>query len=191
MGSIAGEGAIRAVERSDAPALQAFHRRLSSRSVFLRHLGAKDALTDEEARWLVGVDHGDREAFVVVIGAEIIGIGRYDALAWSHGNERIAEVAFVVLDDHQGQGWGSRLLSAIVAVARDRGFTALVAEVLPGNGRMIAVFEHCGLPCRMEHDIGTVHVTLDLTDGTGLGFHEPAAPRARVHEIPRTCCAGQ
>jgi len=37
-----------------------------------------------------------------------------------------------------------------------------VAEVLPGNKAMLAVFARAGLPMRQRREGGVVHVTLDL-----------------------------
>ena len=44
-----------------------------------------------------------------------------------------AEVAFVVIDDYQGQGIGAALLRHLAAIARSAGLKELVAEVLPEN----------------------------------------------------------
>ncbi len=140
----------------------AFHERLSDRSIYQRHLSAKTSLSPDEARWLMDVDHVDREAYVVVEGADIWGVGRFDVLPPSASGDLAAEIAFVVRDDHQGEGWGTRLLQAIIEAARKRGVTQLLAEVMPGNGRMLTVFEHAGVPVAIDHVRGCVQVRLDM-----------------------------
>ena len=50
----------------------------------------------------------------------------------------------------------------LVAIARDAGLKALVAEVLPENAPMLKVFERCGLTMTTRREAGVVHVTLDL-----------------------------
>ena len=50
----------------------------------------------------------------------------------------------------------------LVAIARDAGLKALVAEVLPENTPMLKVFERCGLAMTTRREAGVVHVTLKL-----------------------------
>ena len=87
----------------------------------------------------------------------IIGGGRYFVV-----RPGVAEVAFVVVDDCQGQGLGSALLRHLVAIARGAGLTQLEAEVLPENRPMLTVFEKSGLPVGTRREGGAVHVTLEL-----------------------------
>ncbi|MGE5165551.1 MAG: N-acetyltransferase family protein [Sphingobacteriales bacterium] len=56
-----------------------------------------------------------------------------------------AEVAFVVVDDYQGQGIGAILLRHLAALAREAGLKEFTAEVLPDNTPMLKVFERSGL----------------------------------------------
>lgn len=73
-----------------------------------------------------------------------------------------AEVAFLVTDDWQGRGLGSMMLSRLAQDAEQRGVSTLVAEVLPGNRPMIAVFERCGYPVAVRWDAHGVEVEIDL-----------------------------
>src|SRR3712207_8225606 len=52
------------------------------------------------------VDHDTRVAFVLVLGDQVIGVGRYDRYPGTDD----AEVAFLIEDAHQGRGLGSVLL---------------------------------------------------------------------------------
>ena len=58
--------------------------------------------------------------------------------------QREAEVAFVVGDEHQGRGIGTVLLEHLAAAARERGITRFVAETLADNRRMLGVFRDAG-----------------------------------------------
>ena len=60
------------------------------------------ALSDRDVERFTHVDHVDRVAFVVTVGDEIIGVGRYDRI----DELGEAEVAFLVEDAHQGRGVG-------------------------------------------------------------------------------------
>jgi hypothetical protein len=39
-----------------------------------------------------------------------------------------------------------------------------VADTLPENSRMLAVFHHADVPCRSSHSDGVVHLELALDD---------------------------
>jgi GNAT superfamily N-acetyltransferase len=73
-------------------------------------------LSASDARHFANVDHRRRVAFVVTLGDDIVGIGRYEQL-----DDTSAEVAFNVSDAHQGRGLGSVLLEHL---APPRGRTA-------------------------------------------------------------------
>lgn len=74
----------------------------------------------------------------------------------------MAEAAFTVEEDFQGQGLASRLLAALVTLARRHGLVRLEAEVLAGNAPMLVVFERSGLPLRRRRERGVIHLDLDL-----------------------------
>jgi RimJ/RimL family protein N-acetyltransferase len=90
----------------------------------------------------------------------IIGGGRYIVLQPGQ-----AEVAFMVLDQHQRQGIGAKLLHHLMVIAREAGLTELVAEVLSDNLPMMTVFERSEVPFRKMHGPQSVHITLSLSDG--------------------------
>lgn len=73
-----------------------------------------------------------------------------------------AELAFTVVDEHQGQGIASALLRHLVTLARAAGLHELIAEVLPDNGAMLQVFERSGLELKRQRESGIVHLTLQL-----------------------------
>lgn len=150
---------IRPIRPSDAEALQSFHLAQSERSTYFRFFHPLDRLPPRDLERLVGVDHRDRVALVAVEGAaeRIIGVARYDRI-----DPDTAEVAFNVADAHQGRGLGSVLLEHLAAAARERGVRRFVAEVLPANGRMLAVFRDAGYDVRQQAEEGVVAVSFDI-----------------------------
>ncbi|GEL93786.1 bifunctional acetate--CoA ligase family protein/GNAT family N-acetyltransferase [Cellulomonas composti] len=153
---------VRPIRPSDADALQAFHVAQSERSTYLRFFAHLERLSDRDLARLVTVDHQDRVALVATVqddeGVErIIGVARFDRVG---GDE--AEVAFNVADAHQGRGVGSVLLEHLAAAARERGVRRFVAEVLPQNGRMIAVFRDAGYAVRQHAEDGVVALSFDI-----------------------------
>src|SRR5262249_24544911 len=73
-----------------------------------------------------------------------------------------AEVAFTVEENYQGRGIAGRLLRHLAGIARECGMLRFVADVLPQNKAMLAVFARSGLPMRQQRQSGTVHLTLEL-----------------------------
>ncbi len=155
---------VRPLRRTDADALQAFHVGQSERSTYLRFFAPLERLSERDLARLVDVDHVDRVALVAVSGGteaededQIIGVARYDRIGTDE-----AEVAFNIADAHQGRGLGSVLLEHLAAAARERGVRRFVAEVLPQNGRMIAVFKDAGYEVRQRTEDGIVAVGFDI-----------------------------
>ncbi len=150
---------VRPIRTEDAAALQAFHMGQSERSTYYRFFYALDRLPAKDLEHLVTVDHRDRVALVAVTGADerIIGVARYDRV-----DSDTAEVAFNVADQHQGRGLGSVLLEHLAAAARERGVRRFAAEVLPANGRMLAVFRDAGYELRQRSGEGVVAVSFDI-----------------------------
>jgi GNAT superfamily N-acetyltransferase len=61
-------------------------------------------------------------------------------------------VAFVVADEYQHHGIGTRLLELLAEAARQRGITAFFAQTLAENRRMLDVFFHSGYPVTTQSD---------------------------------------
>jgi RimJ/RimL family protein N-acetyltransferase len=142
----------------DAGSLLRFHHGLSPESIYLRFFGVHPELTEKELYRFTHVDHRDREALVAVVEGEIVGVARFDRL--EHDDE--AEVALVIADSWQGRGLGSVLFDRLTDRARRLGVIRFVAETLPQNRRMLAVFQHSGLPVETRFDGGVIHVTIEL-----------------------------
>ena len=103
---------VRPIRPDDRDRLVAFHSRLSERTVYLRYFAPHPTLSERDLDRFTHVDHGDRVALVAQLGADLIGVGRYDRI---DGGTDDAEVAFVVDDAHQGRGIGSVLLEHLAA----------------------------------------------------------------------------
>ena len=139
---------------------------LDPQSIYTRLFSYRKELTEAGLNRIMSVDPATEIALVVTTGAgaEETVIGSARAIASDNGPEgRTAEVAFVVEEDFQGLGIAGRLLGHLAAIARERGFATLEAEVLTENKSMLAVFAKSGLPMRKRQEGGTVHLTLALT----------------------------
>jgi acetyl coenzyme A synthetase (ADP forming)-like protein len=149
---------VRPMRPDDGEALVAFHERLSEDTVYSRFFSAKPRLSAAEVEHFTHVDHNARVALVAELGDQIVAVARYDRTK----EEREAEVAFVVADEHQGRGIATVLLEHLAAAARERGITRFVAETLIGNRRMLDVFRTAGFDEAARYDEGVVHVDLAI-----------------------------
>ena len=149
---------VRPISPSDGDALVRFHEGLTNETARLRFFILHPHLTPNEVERFTHVDHHDREALVVLDGAQILAVGRFDRLPGTDD----AEVAFVVADEWQGHRVGTYLLEQLAHRARAEGVTRFVAEMLSENHRMRQVFGRSGLLVESETEAGVVHVVLDL-----------------------------
>lgn len=158
---------LRPVSPDDAEALQKMHEGQSQDSIYFRYFTYKSQLSAKELERFTVVDYVDRVAFVILLGDELLGIGRYDRL--SESTE--AEVAFNIADAHQGRGLGSILMEHLAAAARENGIRSFVAEVLPENRKMLTVFQAAGFDIKRSFEDGVVVVEF------------PVDPTARVRAV--------
>ena len=138
----------------------------ASESLYRRFFAAKREFRKREVSFFVDVDFVNHVALVAVTkeggqGA-IVGGGRYVVVRPGQ-----AEVAFVVIDEYQGQGIGAALMRHLAAIARHSGPGELIAEVLSENAAMLKVFEKSGLKMSglkmsAKHEGPVVHLTLTL-----------------------------
>ncbi len=152
---------IRALQPDDRAGLLTAVDHTSARSLYLRFFGERHHFTDKEIAFFLDVDFTSHVALVATAEHEgervIVGGARY--IVTRPGQ---AEVAITVIDSCQGQGVGGILMHHLVSLARRRGLTELVAEVLSDNARMLKLFARCGLPLSMKREAEAIHVVLQL-----------------------------
>ncbi len=164
---------LRPIRPDDGDRLVTFFHRWSAETVYRRFFTVRSDLTSTEVDRFVNVDYDDRVAIVAELGGEMVALARYDRLP----DTDEAEVAFVVEDAHQGRGLGSVLLEHLAAAARERGIGSFLAEVLPGNRRMVGVFTDAGYVARREYGDGVVRLSFPI-EPTDLS---QSVMRAREH----------
>lgn len=153
--------ALHPMRADDAAPLLRFHESLSRETTHLRFFAVHPRLSASELHRFTHVDHRGREAIVATVDEAIVGVARFDRL----DDPADAEVAFVVADSWQGKGLGSALFERLADRAREVGIATFVADTLPDNRRMQAVFHHAGLPVVSEFRDGVVRFAIDLTGG--------------------------
>ncbi|MGY1690968.1 bifunctional acetate--CoA ligase family protein/GNAT family N-acetyltransferase [Geodermatophilus sp. SYSU D01105] len=149
---------LRPIRPSDAEGLVGLMDRSSDQTRYYRFFGPMKRLSEKDLHRFTHVDHDSRVAFVLVLGDQVIGVGRYDRYPGTDD----AEVAFLIEDAHQGRGLGSVLLEHLGAAARERGIQRFVAEVLAQNNRMVRVFLDAGYTPERTYEEGVVHLTFPI-----------------------------
>jgi GNAT superfamily N-acetyltransferase len=167
---------IRALVPEDRDELAARYGELSSRSRRLRFVSAPAHLSDRLLDHLFDLDYVDRYALVATLvddpGSPSVGVARYIR---SSVDPTRADAAVTVVDDHQGRGIGTLLLTSLVAVAMDNGVEVFTADILWDNGDLLDGLRAVGAQVESgEPGMAKVHVDLPpIHDGVrGSALHE-------------------
>src|SRR3712207_5259588 len=90
---------LRPICPEDADGLVGLMERSSDQTRYYRFFGPMKRLSDKDLHRFTHVDHSDRVAFVVLLGDQLIAVGRYDRLPGTTD----AEIAFLVEDAHRSE----------------------------------------------------------------------------------------
>jgi acyl-CoA hydrolase/GNAT superfamily N-acetyltransferase len=126
---------------SDEFAYRNFFYSLQEKTIYFRFFYKMRTFTHEvvQKQW-ASIDYRQNISIIGLIQKggykEIIAIGSY-----AKEDEGRAEVAFVVREDHQGQGIASYLLERLEDIAKSNGFKSFSATVLRENTAMLSVFK--------------------------------------------------
>lgn len=173
---------VRPVRSSDAGLLLRGFERLSDESRYRRFLCSMPELSESMVRYLTDVDHHDHEAMIAIDPAtgEGLGISRFVRDA---ERPRSAEAAVTVIDEWQGRGLGTALLTALTERARVEGIDRFTCLVLAENREMIELLERIGSAREIDRRPGTVELAVDIPPSEeGLG--------AQLAQVLRTAASG-
>ena len=152
---------IRALRPDDKDDMLAAIGRTGTQSLQRRFFVAKRGFSEKEIAFFMNIDFADHVALVALAEEDgrdvIVGGGRYIVIEPGK-----AEIAFVVIDDYQGQGIGTLLMRHLAVIARKAGLKELIAEVLPENAAMRKVFSKFGFQARRGSDPQVVHLAFTL-----------------------------
>ena len=140
---------IRPTRPSDATIAQQFVRELSPEARRLRFMGAVRELTPRMLERFVCIDHDCGVALIATAsrGGQACQLGecRYAVCPGSDN----CEFAVAVLDTWQRRGLGEHLLSELIGMARNRGLTTMIGDVLASNAAML------GLALKLGFNVST------------------------------------
>ena len=156
---------IRVMRPDDRDRIVAAFAKLEEGTIYTRFFSFLKEIPARALDRIAEIDFVRFAGLVATLGSgadeTVIGGATYAGSIAADG-KRVAEIAFTIQEDYQGQGLATRLLGALVAIARRHGIARFTAEVLARNAAMLAVFERSGLPMRRQRQDGVLHVELDL-----------------------------
>jgi RimJ/RimL family protein N-acetyltransferase len=181
---------VRPIRVTDEPALREMFYALSDETVYHRFFRLVPTMPHQRLQEWLRVDYQREMVLVATSGSvedeAIVAVARYDL----DTRTNLAEVAFVVRDDFQGQGLGTHLLSGLTDAARENGIAGFTASVLADNIAMLRVF-HAAFPhLESRHEDRTFEITMRFE---GVPAPEPAVPSGGVgdgREVQKPRTAG-
>lgn len=151
--------------------LQAVFDGLSTTSRTGRYLVGLPRLSSAMSEALTAVDGHRHVAWLACIEGRPSGIARSIVVA-----PRTVEVAFEVVDEHQGRGLGAALLDTVTTVASVSGVERIRASVLPTNRPSLRLLAQVGLRLRPSDGLLEGEAPLRL-------MHPPRVDRRAVVRV--------
>jgi acyl-CoA hydrolase/GNAT superfamily N-acetyltransferase len=146
---------LRPVKISDEPLLKDFYHSCSEENLYRRFMSVRKSMPHEQLQEFAVIDY-TRDMVILAIIKEneekevVVGVGEYSIDDATH----TADVAFAVIDECQGQGIATELLTYLTHLARKRGLLGFTADVLFDNASMLRVFEKMGFDMKKTVDGG-------------------------------------
>ncbi len=183
---------VRLIRHTDREILRAGFERLSPASRYARFLSPKQALSDDELRYLCDVDHeshlaigaglddtapnpGAPDAVVVPEISVGLAIARFIRLP---DRPNVAEAAIAVADEAHHLGLGKLLFLRLVAAAAERGVERFRCEVLGSNAGMAGLLAQISPERDIEVASGVMSIEIPLPNVT------PTQPPAEPLQSP-------
>jgi acyl-CoA synthetase (NDP forming)/RimJ/RimL family protein N-acetyltransferase len=151
---------LRDIQAQDEAALQRGFLRLSPEEVRMRFMYPLKALTHELAARLTRLDPQREIALVLAERtppgvAQLFGVARASrSPSYRHRPRTDAEFAIVIPKALSGQGFGLRLMQALIARCQGIGIRTLWGDVLAENGAMLALAKKLGFALEKHPDEG-------------------------------------
>ncbi len=148
---------VRPIRPEDAEIEHEFVKGLSPESKYFRFMDTLRELTPQMLARFTQIDYDREMAFIAVTrsgggGEEEIGVCRYI----TNPDGESCEFAVVVADEWHGRGVAGRLMTELIAVAREKRLKQMVGHILASNSRMLAFVEELGFTLSYDPSDPTV-----------------------------------
>jgi acyl-CoA hydrolase/RimJ/RimL family protein N-acetyltransferase len=152
---------LRPLAITDEPGLKDLLYRLSDETSYRRYFGIRRTHSHAELLELIDLDYERNMGLVAVLPAtrELVAYAEYEV----DPATGLADLAFVVRDDWQKRGLGTRLMRRMSEIGRARGLAGFQADVMADNTPMLHVFEKSGLNFQGKLESGAYHLVCRFT----------------------------
>jgi RimJ/RimL family protein N-acetyltransferase len=150
---------LRPAHSADADGIRALFHKMSEEDRFTRFFQRLKYLSNKEVQRLCNLNYETEVAFVSVSGPREHEVVVGQACYFVNPTTNLAETAFMVDPSWQGTGLGSALQRCMAQHAKARGIRGFLAEILPGNERMIALARAGSSTVHSEKVEDVIHVT--------------------------------
>lgn len=159
---------IRPAKENDFMKVKSFMSRLSQESLRMRFMASISEVSEQIIRDLCQGNFKDTGCLLATESEEddskVVGLANYISM----GNNRTAEVAFLIEDSYQGLGISTLLLERLSGIAAANGIIEFEAEVLPDNQQMLNVFKSSGFEIHKVWHSETVHIEFPVDGASSL-----------------------
>lgn len=156
------EVTFRAIKPSDEEEMRRLFYRFSDEGIYARYFGVVGAMPHARMQAYVNVDWTQVMSVVGVTRLgdhrRIVAEARYIRIPGTTS----AEVVFLVDEECQGIGVGTYLFRMLIRLARERGVSEFLADVLFSNIGMMKVFRNVERPVKAVLESGIYHLTIAL-----------------------------
>jgi phosphinothricin acetyltransferase len=136
-----GDVVIRAAERRDAEGIRTVYNHYVNESTSLFDMVPRTL--DEQVQW-IDEHSGVHPALVAELDGGIVGFGSLSSFRSRPAYSTTVEDSVYLLDGHQGQGIGRRILEELLRLAAAHGFHSVIARITGENDASIALHAACG-----------------------------------------------
>jgi acyl-CoA synthetase (NDP forming)/GNAT superfamily N-acetyltransferase len=176
---------IRPGRDSDRSAIAAMYGQASPASLRLRFFGTPSAATLAGEVDRVCRPNNERHlALLAVEAGSVVGVASCER---SGAEDRRAELALFVAEDHRSRGIGTLLLEHLAAAAHAQGISEFTGEILPDNTRMLRVARDLTPHAHTRYGFGVVDLGFDPGDDDetqlAVDLRDRSAERASLHAL--------
>jgi acyl-CoA hydrolase/RimJ/RimL family protein N-acetyltransferase len=150
---------LRPASSSDAQGIRDLFHHLSEEDVYTRFFRHVRGLSDVEVQRLCNVNYENEVAFVATSGSREDAHIVAQACYFTNPTTNLADTAFMVHPDFQSTGLGTALQTCMAEHAIRRGLRGFVADILPGNQRMLQLARSGSHNVQIEKGPDSVQIT--------------------------------
>ena len=152
---------IRPIRPEDAELVQKFVRELSEETRYFRFMNSVQELSHAMLVRFTQIDYSREIALIAVVkqndndiesNETQLGVARYA----TNPDGESCEFAVVIADSVSGKGLGSKLMTALMDVARANGLKIMQGEVLNNNKHMLNLMKHLGFKIEASREDDSV-----------------------------------